>query len=63
MVIPGFMATDRTTARLRSSLNTAGFVCQGWGMGRNFGITSDIFERMDDRLFEMRAGGPVTLIG
>lgn len=63
MVIPGFMASDRTTARLRKSLTNAGFACFGWGMGRNLGIMSDIFERMDQRLSEMETDAPVTLIG
>lgn len=63
MVIPGFMASDRTTARLRKSLNFAGFACSGWGMGRNLGIRSDIFERMDERLLEMDTDAPVILIG
>lgn len=63
MVIPGFMASDRTTARLRKSLRQAGFNCCGWGMGRNLGIKSDIFERMDDRLADMNNSDHVTLIG
>jgi hypothetical protein len=63
MIIPGFMASDRTTARLRKSLQKAGFVCTGWGMGRNRGIMADIFARMDDRLTDMGAQTPVTLIG
>ena len=63
MVIPGFMASDRTTARLRKSLNEVGFVCRGWGMGRNMGISSDIFEQMNGRLSEMKTDSPVTLIG
>lgn len=63
MVIPGFLASDRTTARLRRSLNYAGFACRGWGMGRNLGIRPDIFERMDERLSEVRTDAPVTLIG
>lgn len=63
MVIPGFMASDRTTARLRNSLNKAGFHCSGWGMGRNTGIDSDIFARMDAQIGHMDSDAPVTLIG
>lgn len=63
MVIPGFMASDRTTARLRKSLAKAGFDCCGWGMGRNLGIKPDIFQRMDDRISMMNTRVPVTLIG
>ena len=32
-------------------------------MGRNLGIRSDIFERMDERLSEMHIDAPITLIG
>ena len=63
LVIPGFMASDRTTARLRNSLKNAGFVCQGWGLGRNMGVASNIFALMDHRLSAMPADTPVTLVG
>lgn len=63
MVIPGFMASDRTTKLLRKSLQTAGFDCHGWGMGRNRGIQADIFDRMDDRLAELHTDAPISLIG
>lgn len=63
VVIPGFMASDRTTARLRKSLQRAGFLCRGWGLGRNMGVASDIFAHMDDRLSEMPVDAPVTLVG
>jgi pimeloyl-ACP methyl ester carboxylesterase len=62
-VIPGFMASDRTTTRLRKSLQGAGFLCRGWGLGRNMGVASDIFARMDDRLSEMPSDAPVSLVG
>lgn len=63
MVIPGFMASDRTTGLLRKSLQNAGFDCHGWGMGRNRGITSDILDRMDARLSHIPNDAPITLIG
>lgn len=63
IVIPGFMATDRTTSRLRKSLSQAGFACHGWGMGRNMGVTSDILERLECRISEIGPDGPVILIG
>ena len=50
MVLPGFMASDHTTARLRRSLEAAGFVAHGWGLGRNRGIKADIFERLDAQI-------------
>jgi pimeloyl-ACP methyl ester carboxylesterase len=63
MVIPGFMASDRTTARLRRSLSASGFACVGWGLGRNTGIKSDILERLDDQIASLGSSEPVTLIG
>jgi pimeloyl-ACP methyl ester carboxylesterase len=62
MIIPGFMASDRTTGRIRRSLDSAGFVTTGWGLGRNRGVTADIFERMDAR-FARLPDQPVTLVG
>jgi pimeloyl-ACP methyl ester carboxylesterase len=63
MVLPGFMASDTTTARLRKSLESAGFRAHGWGLGRNFGVKADIFDRLDTRLDRLGAERPVTLIG
>jgi pimeloyl-ACP methyl ester carboxylesterase len=63
MVIPGFMASDVTTQRLRSSLSAAGFVAHPWGLGRNKGVAADIFERIDARLDALALDGPVTLVG
>ncbi len=63
MVLPGFMASDATTGRLRRSLDAAGFHSHGWGLGRNFGVQSDIFERIDCRIDEMGLSEKITLVG
>jgi pimeloyl-ACP methyl ester carboxylesterase len=63
LVLPGFLASDVATARLRKSLNASGFRAHAWGMGRNFGIKSDVFDRLDARLDDLAIGGQVTLIG
>jgi pimeloyl-ACP methyl ester carboxylesterase len=63
MVLPGFMASDTTTARLRKSLESCGFRAHGWGLGRNFGVKADLFDRLDKRLDRLDAERPVTLIG
>jgi len=63
IIIPGFLASDRTTARLRRSLNAAGFDAAGWGLGRNTGVTADIFERLAAKLERSGGDAPVTLIG
>lgn len=63
MVIPGFMASDRTTSRLRRSLAASGFACSGWGLGRNTGIKQDVLTRLDDRIAALGCSAPVTLVG
>lgn len=63
MVVPGFMASDQTTSRMRRSLQEAGFKAHGWGLGRNKGIKADIFERLDERIEALRCDQPLTLVG
>lgn len=63
MVVPGFMASDRTTARLRRSLAAAGFESHGWGLGRNRGVRADIFDRLDARFDALGLDAPVILVG
>lgn len=63
MVLPGFMASDQTTSRLRRSLTAAGFQTFGWGLGRNKGIKADIFQRLDDRIDSLDVDVPLTLVG
>ncbi len=63
MILPGFMASDQTTSRLRRSLQEAGFEAHGWGLGRNKGIKADIFERLDERVEALQCDQPLTLVG
>jgi pimeloyl-ACP methyl ester carboxylesterase len=63
LVIPGFMASDATTSRLRRSLREAGFDAHGWSLGRNSGVKAGILENVAERIASIAAKGPVTLIG
>ncbi len=63
MIVPGFMASDQTTSRLRRSLEGAGFQAHGWGLGRNRGISADILTRIDDRIDALHGDGAITLVG
>jgi pimeloyl-ACP methyl ester carboxylesterase len=63
MVMPGFMASDRTTARLRKSLTAAGYRAHGWGLGRNAGVRADTLQQLDARFDALAFHRPVTLIG
>ncbi|WP_199792404.1 esterase/lipase family protein [Allosphingosinicella vermicomposti] len=63
MVIPGFLASDRSTMILRQRLQGAGYRVHGWGRGINFGVKADLFDRLEARLAKVGHQGPVTLIG
>ena len=63
VIIPGFLASDRTTARLRKSLNATGYLAHGWGLGRNLGVNTETLGKMDAQLDRMGLSRPVTLIG
>ncbi|RDV01598.1 alpha/beta fold hydrolase [Sphingorhabdus pulchriflava] len=63
VVLPGFLASDRTTIRLRRSLDQAGFRAHGWGLGRNGGVSVDLFEKIDRQFDRNGIDGPATLVG
>ena len=63
LVLPGFMASDNTTARLRRSLAGAGFAVHGWGLGRNRGVSADMLEAIDRRVSAISPDRPVTIVG
>jgi pimeloyl-ACP methyl ester carboxylesterase len=63
MVIPGFLATDRSTTVLRCALEDYGYRVHGWGLGWNLGARSDLLDRIEAQLHRAARRGPVTLIG
>ena len=63
MVIPGFLATDRTTLGLQRALAKAGYRVTGWGMGLNTGVQEDTLERIVERVERFGGGAPVILVG
>jgi pimeloyl-ACP methyl ester carboxylesterase len=63
MVIPGFLATDRTTLGLQRALAKAGYRVTGWGLGLNRGVSEDIVDRIGERVAQFAAGGKVILVG
>jgi hypothetical protein len=46
LVLPGFTATDRSTAQLRRLLRSLGYEPHGWGLGRNMGPTERVLNEM-----------------
>jgi hypothetical protein len=63
MVIPGFLATDRTTLGLQRALAGGGFRVAGWGLGWNRGVREDTLERLAERIEVFGRGRPVLLVG
>ncbi|HWH22731.1 MAG TPA: alpha/beta hydrolase [Allosphingosinicella sp.] len=63
MVIPGFLATDRTTLGLQRALARAGFRVTGWGMGLNTGVKEDTLDRIIERIEMFGRGHAVILVG
>jgi alpha/beta hydrolase family protein len=63
MVIPGFVANDRTTLGLQRALAAAGYRVTGWGMGLNTGVKPDTRERIAERIEAFGGGGKVILVG
>ena len=65
LVLPGFLADDRSTLALRAYLGSLGYKACGWGLGRNVGPTREILEAIEQRLLGLAdsAGAPVSLVG
>lgn len=62
-MIPGFLATDRTTTALRKSLARAGWRVHGWGLGWNLGVREDTLHRLETCIDRMGARQPVLVVG
>ena len=63
LVIPGFIANDRTTMALRRSLAAAGWRVHPWGLGWNLGATADVVDKMKTRIEALWDGRPILLVG
>jgi pimeloyl-ACP methyl ester carboxylesterase len=63
LVVPGFLASDRTTMDIRRALARAGWRAHPWGLGTNFGAKRDTLELLGRRLDEIYDGRPVLLVG
>jgi alpha/beta hydrolase family protein len=63
MVVPGFMANDRTTLGLQRALAAAGYRVAGWGLGLNKGVRPDTLARLAARVEAFGKGGKVILVG
>lgn len=63
LVIPGFIATDRTTLALRRALAEAGWRVHGWELGWNKGARADTIEKLAARLDAISPDRPILLVG
>ena len=63
MVLPGFLAGDRTTLGLQRALAAAGFRVSGWGLGLNSGVTEATVDAIAAAVERFGAGGKVILVG
>lgn len=63
LVIPGFIANDRTTMALRRALAEGGYRTYPWNGGWNMGARADTIDRLRQRLDEISPDQPVLVVG
>ena len=63
LVIPGFIANDRTTMELRRALAEAGFRVHPWRQGMNWGAKADTLERLKRAVDLCGAEQPMVVVG
>lgn len=64
LVLPGFLADDRSTDPLREILDELGYRTHGWGLGPNLGPTREIVAGLFDLVRTITADGRrVSLVG
>jgi pimeloyl-ACP methyl ester carboxylesterase len=63
LVLPGFGASDTSTALLRRFLDGRGHRSHGWGMGRNRGDVPALVPRVIALTQRLAGDGPVPLVG
>ena len=63
LVIPGFLATDRTTMELRRALARAGWRSHPWLLGVNGGAKKNTMDLLASRLDAIYDGRPILVVG
>lgn len=63
LVIPGFVANDRTTMELRRALAEAGYRAFPWNGGFNRGARADTVERLQARIDQISPDKPLIVVG
>jgi len=63
LVIPGFIANDRTVMELRRALAEGGWRVHPWAIGWNMGARADTIDQLAKRLDEISPDKPVLVVG
>ncbi|MCM8558252.1 alpha/beta fold hydrolase [Sphingomicrobium sediminis] len=63
LVIPGFLASDRTTLELRRHLARGGWRVHGWGKGQNRGAYEGILEDLEEKLDAVSGNDKALVVG
>ena len=63
LVIPGFVAHDRTTEALRRALAEDGWRVHGWANGVNWGARADTVEKLKTRIDAISPDEPLLVVG
>jgi hypothetical protein len=63
LVLPGFLASDRTTMDIRRALARAGWRAYPWELGLNRGAKADTLELLRRRIDEIYDGRRILLVG
>ena len=63
LVIPGFIANDRTTMELRRALAADGWRVHPWELGWNLGVRADTVEKLRERLDRISPDEPMLVVG
>ncbi|HVF95649.1 MAG TPA: alpha/beta fold hydrolase [Sphingomonas sp.] len=63
LVIPGFIANDRTTMALRRALAADGWRVHPWGHGWNMGAKAETIDRLKARMDAISPDEPMLVVG
>ncbi|MEO8142305.1 MAG: alpha/beta fold hydrolase [Sphingomicrobium sp.] len=63
LVIPGFIANDRTTMELRRALAADGWRVHPWGQGWNMGAKAETVDRLKARIDAISLDAPMLVVG
>lgn len=65
LVLPGFLATNTSTAPMRRLLGNLGYDVHGWESGRNVKVNEAMLRSLQDQLARLNddSGGKVSIVG